>query len=68
MHFTSNCGRRDRSFSKLKITQKYLGSTMSQERLNNLAMLAIECKVAKQMDFTDIIKDFASRQTRMMAV
>ena len=32
---------------------------MSQERLNNLAVLAIECELAKQMDFNNILKDLS---------
>lgn len=32
----------ERSFSKLKLIKTYLRSTMSQERLNGLAMLSIE--------------------------
>lgn len=56
----------ERSFSKLKIIKNYMRSTMSQERLNNLAILSIECQLAQQIDFKDIIKDFASRKTRRM--
>ncbi|CAN1189549.1 hypothetical protein LINPERPRIM_LOCUS24546, partial [Linum perenne] len=32
----------ERSFSKLKLLKSYLRSTMTQERLNGLAMVAIE--------------------------
>ena len=32
----------ERSFSKLKLSDNYLRSTMSQERLNGLATLCIE--------------------------
>ena len=32
----------ERSFSKLKLIKTYLRSTMSQERLNGLAMISIE--------------------------
>lgn len=32
---------------------------MSQERLNNLAVLAIECELDKQMDSNDILKDLS---------
>ena len=39
---------------------------MSQERIGNLAVLSIECELAQQIDFKDIIRDFASRKTRRM--
>ncbi|XP_076918638.1 uncharacterized protein LOC143579133 [Bidens hawaiensis] len=35
----------ERSFSKLKLLKSYLRSTMSQERLNGLAMIAIESEI-----------------------
>ena len=40
--------------------------TMSQRMLNNQAILGIECELAKQMGFKDIIKDVASRTIRKM--
>ena len=49
----------ERSFSKPKIIKSYLPSSMSQERLNGLAMLAIE-KSAITPDIQErIIKDFS---------
>ena len=40
----------ERSFSKLKIIKTYLRSTMSQDRLDELAMLAIENEEAKSLN------------------
>ena len=57
----------ERAFSKMKIIKNYLRSNLSQERLNGLAMLSIERQLAKNLDFKDIIDDFATRKVRRMA-
>ena len=49
-----------RSFSKLKLIKTYLRSTMGQSRLADLAILSIENAEAKIMDFSNLIKQFAS--------
>jgi hypothetical protein len=54
----------ERSFSKLKLIKMYLRSTMSQERLTNSAILSIENEITKNIDFEDIIEDFASKNSR----
>ncbi|XP_042400828.1 zinc finger MYM-type protein 1-like [Zingiber officinale] len=54
----------ERSFSKLKLIKTYLRSTMSQERLNGLAMLSIEKKVVEKVDYANLINTFASRTAR----
>ncbi|KAK6481103.1 zinc finger MYM-type protein 1 [Huso huso] len=52
----------ERAFSKLKIIKNDLRSTMCQDRLNNLAILSIECELAGKIDFKDIIQDFANKK------
>lgn len=54
----------ERSFSKLKLIQSYLRSTMTQERLTNLAILSIESDVASALDYTLLINEFASLKAR----
>lgn len=54
----------ERSFSKLKLIKTYLRSTISQSRLTNLATLSIENKIAENIDFDNLIKEFADRKAR----
>jgi len=54
----------ERSFSKLKILKSYLRSTMSQDRLNGLAILSIESRFLANVDYDKIIDEFASRNVR----
>jgi len=52
------------SFSKLKLSKTYLRSIMSQDRLNELAMLSIEKKMLEQFDYVNLIDIFASKIAR----
>ena len=54
----------ERSFSKLKLIKTYLRSTMSQERLNGLALMSINREVSRQVSFDDTIDAFAARKSR----
>ncbi|XP_047326548.1 zinc finger MYM-type protein 1-like [Impatiens glandulifera] len=54
----------ERSFSKLKLIKTYLRSTMSQERLNGLAMISIEKECLEQLEYDDLIENFASKNAR----
>ncbi|EAY87545.1 hypothetical protein OsI_08956 [Oryza sativa Indica Group] len=56
----------ERSFSKLKLLKSYLRSTMTQERLNGLATIALEKDILEKINYEDIIEDFISRNTRRM--
>lgn len=51
----------ERSFSKLKLIKNYLRSTMSQSRLNGLAMLSIERDLIESLDYESLMDEFASR-------
>jgi hypothetical protein len=58
----------ERSFSKLKLIKTYLRSTMTQERLSNLAILSIENKITQTINFNDVIENFASIKSRKMSL
>ena len=54
-------GTAERSFSKLKLIESYLRSTMSQERLHSLAILSIESKTSmdeQTLDPKSIARNF----------
>jgi hypothetical protein len=54
----------ERSFSKLKLINNYLRTTMSQDRLKAVAILSVECEIADQVDMDDIISEFARQKAR----
>ncbi|CAG4961524.1 unnamed protein product [Colias eurytheme] len=53
----ANCSG-ERSFSCLKRVKNYLRSTLSQEKLNALALLCIESELINKISYDDIINDF----------
>ena len=54
----------ERSFSKLKLLKTYLRSTMKQERLNALAIIALESDMLEKIDYERIIEDFISKNAQ----
>lgn len=54
----------ERSFSKLKLIKSYLRTSMTQDRLNGLAILSIEKHMLKNINVEHIIDDFASKNAR----
>ena len=55
---------RERIFSKLKLIKSYLRSTMSQQRLNGLALLSIEKDFLNEINYDNLIDNFTSQTTR----
>ncbi|XP_024196409.1 uncharacterized protein LOC112199664 [Rosa chinensis] len=54
----------ERSFSKLKLLKSYLRSTMSQERLNGLALISIENEYLGKINCDKLIDQFAGKKAR----
>jgi hypothetical protein len=54
----------ERSFSKLKLIKSYLRSIISQERLNGLTILSIEKKGLENLEYKNLISNFASQKVR----
>lgn len=52
----------ERSFSTLKLTKSYLRNTMSENRLNGLAMMYIHSMI--DIDVEQVIDEFARRKNR----
>lgn len=59
----TNCSA-ERSFSTLKRVKNYLRSRMGEERLNSLAVLAIESELTKSLDYDELINSFATQRVR----
>ena len=54
----------ERSFSKLKLIKSYLRSSISEDRLNGLAMLSIERDMVGKLDYQSLMNDFAEKNAR----
>jgi hypothetical protein len=59
----SNCTG-ERSFSKLKILKNDHRSTIEQQHLSDLAVLNIEWAIMRQIDFEELVNDFADAKIR----
>ena len=62
----TNCSD-ERSFSKLKLIENRLRTSMTQERLVNLAIMSTESDILRDVDFTAIINDFAVAKSRKVS-
>jgi len=53
----------ERSFSKLMVIKTFHRSTMTDEKLTNLAVISIESETAKILDMTELTETFAILKT-----
>ena len=60
--------RQKEVFSKLKLLKSYMRTTMTQQRLNDLATVALESELLEKIDYEDIIEDFISKNTKRMSM
>ena len=58
----------ERSFSVLKQVKTYLRSTMGQQRLNDLAVLAIERDLSKSLDYDSVVDNFMQQNPRRITL
>lgn len=58
----------ERSFSKLKLIKTYLRSTMTEERLNNLALISIENEIVSKLNLNEAIQNFADLKSRKKCI
>ena len=54
----------ERSFSKLKLLKSYLRSIMTQQRLIDLATIALESAILEKIEYGDIVEEFISKNTK----
>ncbi|KAF2885241.1 hypothetical protein ILUMI_20933 [Ignelater luminosus] len=54
----------ERSFSKLKLIEQYLRSSISQTKLRNLSLISIESTLAATLEYTSLINKFAKVKVR----
>ena len=62
----SNCSG-ERSFSKLKLIQNRLRTSMGQGRLVHLVMMSLEWDILRELDFKDVIHFFATAKSRKVS-
>ena len=63
----SNCSS-ERSFSKLKLIENRLRTSMKQGRHVYLTMMSIKSDILRELDFNGIIRDFAIQKSRKVSI
>jgi hypothetical protein len=63
----ANCSG-ERSFSALGRVKNAIRTTMNDDRLNFLTLMTIESDQLRDLDFANIIKDFAKAKVRKVTL
>lgn len=58
----------ERTFSKLKLLKNCHRSSMTQERLNSLAIMTTENDILQKTDFKDIFLEFTAKKIRRVNI
>ena len=58
----------ERSFSKLALIKNEKRSTMHQSRLNALSLISIENDFVKNINFSELIQNFANSKVRKVPI
>ena len=59
----TNCSG-ERSFSKMKFIKNQLRTTMTYDRLSFLTLMSTEYDILREIDFNQLIQDFAKMKSR----
>ena len=60
---TAKC---ERTFSTLKRTKSYLRSTMTEQRLRDLAILSIERDISSTINFQQVVDNFSTKERKIV--
>ena len=63
----SNCSG-ERSFSKLKLIENRLRTSMKQGRHVYLTIMSIKSDILRELDFSGITRDFAIQKSRKVSI
>ena len=63
----SNCSA-ERSFSKIKLIKNRLRTSMCNDRLSHLSLMSIEADILREINFEDLINEFARKKTRKVSL
>jgi hypothetical protein len=63
----SNCSA-ERSFSKMKLIKNRLRTSMCNDRLSHLSLMSIEADILREINFEDLINEFARKKARKVSL